>query len=142
MDITKKLKALDKEQNALDRKYKNSQEEYIQYITDKNIPVLKRWKFFIKAPSKLKKSFGIVDFETKMLQGYMESFESGPGPIRGEKIVMEDIFEDYIHPDITQEELDYLAQNYLRCDTLTKEDIEEAMEEVLSINIEYITYDW
>lgn len=143
MSIKAKLKELDKEQNALDKKYTKVEQKYKQYITNKDIPVLERWEFFINASSKLKNSFsGVATFNSKLLQGYMQSFENGPGSPRGEKIVMEDVLADYAHPDITQEELDYLAENYLGCDTLTKEDVEEAIEEVLSKNLESFTYDW
>lgn len=143
MDIKQELKLLDKEQNSVEKKYKKLEQKYQQYITNKDIPVLERWEFFINSSDKLKDSFnGVATFQSKLLQGYMQSFENGPGSPRGEKIVMEDVLADYVHPDITQEELDYLAENYLCCDTLTKEDVEEAIEEVLSMNLAHFTYDW
>lgn len=143
MNLQEKINVVENENKAVNKKFSNLKNEFAQYIINKDISVLDRWDFFINAPSKLKSSFtGVATFNSKILKNYMQNFLNGPGSPRGEKIVMEELLQDYAHPDITQEELDYLAENYLGCDSLTKEDIEEAMEEVLSKNLESFTYDW
>lgn len=143
MQLQEKINQVENENKAVKKKFSGLKNEFSQYITNKDISVSDRWNFFINAPSKLKNSFsGVATFNSKILKNYMQNFLNGPGSPRGEKIVMEEVLEDYAHPDITSEELDYLAENYLGCDNLTKEDVEEAMEEVLSKNLEYFTYDW
>lgn len=143
MSLQEKINTVEKQNKAVNKKFSDLKNEFAQYITNQDISVSERWDFFINAPSKLKNSFsGVATFNSKLLKGYMRSFLNAPGSPRGEKIVMEEVLEDYADPSITQEELDYLAENYLGCDSLTKQDVEEAMEEVLSKNLECFTYDW
>ena len=50
MDIKEKIQAVNLEKEALMQKYQALKTEFQSYISNKNIPVIERWEYFVQPP--------------------------------------------------------------------------------------------
>lgn len=137
MNIQEKINQLNKEKNELENKYKQLKSEYLQYITDKKIPVLERWEFFISAPSEMKEqNRWLIRPSTKFMKYVVENWFNAPECYgRGKPIYIADLFGDIVWKGKI-----YMENVYV--DYMTQEDVEKGLEELLSLNLEYFTFDW
>lgn len=137
MNIQEKIEQLNKEKNELENKYRQLKSEYIQYITNKEIPLMTRWEFFISAPAEMKEqNRWLIRPKTGFLTYVKENWFDAPEIYgRGKKIYIDSLFEELIYEGkINLEGFDL--------DQFDEEDVELALEELLQMNLEYFTFDW
>lgn len=137
MDIKEEIQALNLEKEALEQKYKNLKTAFRSYITDKNISVIERWEFFVNAPSELKNNKEYIWHpNSKYLKKQLDRFSNIPEVYgRGKAIYVTDFFED-----IVWESKIWMENIY--DEKITEEDLKNALEEILSQNLEYFHFDW
>lgn len=137
MNIKEKIDQVTQEKEELNKKMLSLKNEYEQHITNKEIPLMERWEFYLNAPAELKnKKTSLIRPKTGFLTHVKENWFDAPECYgRGKPIYIDSLFEDLV----------YEGKIYLENFDLNKfdeEDIELALEELLEMNLEYFTFDW
>lgn len=139
MQLDEKIKNYLEQKEQLQKSAKLLKVELKKHITDKTIPLLDRWDYYLKAPSDFKyTSSDIMSPRSHFLQQYFRHRFNAPEIYgRGKRIYINDIFGDLIYKG----KVDLEEYNY-KLPELTEEQVFEAMEELLEENLDYFTYDW
>lgn len=137
MSLVEKIDQISKEKAILNEKILNLKTEYKQYITNKDIPLMVRWDFYLEAPVELKEqNRWLIRPQTKFLQYVKENWFDAPECYgRGKQIYIDELFQDIVY-----EGKIYLENLYEQ--DITQEDVENGLEELLQMNLEYFTFDW
>ena len=137
MDIKEQIQAINLEKDAVMQKYKNVKTAFRSYITDKSIPVIERWNFFLNAPSELKNNKDYIWHpNSKYLKKELDRFTDIPEVYgRGKAIYVTDFFTDVVFEGKIWIENVYDEK-------ITEDDIKNALEEILAQNLEYFHFDW
>lgn len=137
MDIKEKIKLLTKKKAEVVNELYQAKSEFKQYITNKEIPVLERWKFFINAPNELKEqSKYIIRPENEFLNYFVHNKFDAPEIYgRGKTIYVATMLNNLVYSDSFNEE-DYFYEEF------GEEVIKQGIEELLEMNLEYFCLDW
>lgn len=137
MDIKEQIQVINLEKDAVMQKYKNVKTAFRSYITDKNIPVLERWDFFVNAPSELKNNKdSIWNPQSKLLKHLFEKFPRIPEVYgRGKRIYMHELFDEIVWQG-------KIYMDNLYDEKISEDDVKNGLEEILSQNLEYFEFDW
>lgn len=137
--ILQKIQLMNQKEEELARLGKELFADFSAYISDKSVPLLTRWNFFINAHDRLKghESY-IPDFKTDGMEYIREKlFEDGEHN-RGEVIYLRNVMSRWVDIDNF-----YISTFDISYDDETRQEkLEEAMEEVLSMNIGSFDFDW
>jgi hypothetical protein len=137
--ILQKMQLIHQKEEEIAQLGKELFSDFSAYITDKSVPLLSRWSFFINAHDRLKghESY-IPDFKTDGMEYVREKlFEDGEYQ-RGNVVYLRDVFSMWVEPDhfdVENFEISYDDETRL-------EKLQEAMEEVLTMNIATFDFDW
>lgn len=139
MELDNKIKSYLEQKDQLEKSANTLKSELKKYITDKNIPLLERWDYYLNAPGDLKyTSTDLMSPNSKFLQQYFRHRFNAPEIYgRGKRIYIKDIFGYLIYKG----QVDLEEYNYNNPD-LTEEQVFEGMEELLEENLNYFTFDW
>lgn len=134
MDIIEQVKVLQTEKETLENKFSKCKADFKSYITNKTIPLLERWDFYLNAPSELKeKSDWLIrpksDFLYYVRYHWLDA-EYG----RGKRIYIDQLFEDFIYKGKVD------SESVLKI--YSEQQIYLGLEELLDMNLEYFTMDW
>lgn len=148
MNTIDKILDYNQRENSFKQEALDMKKEFENYITDKSIPILERWNVFINSSDNLKNNLSaMVKFNHVRLQAMIEN--SMHSNRRGMQHTMKKIMSNFVEDDE--------IQGYRFCDPdfeydedeLTEEDfqkfnqeLEQALEEILSKNIASFVYDW
>lgn len=137
MNIKEQIQAVNAEKLAVTQKYKNLKAGFRSYITDKSIPVVERWEFFLNAPSELKDNKEYIWHpNSKYLKARVDRFSDIPEVYgRGKAIYVNEFFEEVVWEGKIWMENVYDKK-------ISEDDIKNALEEILSQNLEYFHFDW
>lgn len=139
MELDEKIKDYLEQKNQLQKSANILKIEFTKYITNKNIPLLERWGYYIKAPNDVKYiKTDLISPKSKFLQQHFRHRFDAPEVYgRGKRIYINDIFGDLVWKgQINLEEYNYKNPG------LTEEEVFEGMEELLEENLDYFTFDW
>jgi hypothetical protein len=139
MNILDKMNDYHKEKNALESKVEKIKLEFKEYIANKSIPLVERWKFFANAGDEFKEhSDWIIQANSVGLKYVMDNWFDAPEIYgRGKRIDVVECFEDCFN------------DGELNADRFSKFDEEEAikclteaLEEILERNQGSFCIDW
>lgn len=125
----------------LQNKIQSIKEEYIKYITNKDIPLEERWSTFINAPQELKEH----DTYGPKFKNIPNDFVMYEGPIhadRGYTINIKDMFEEIeeVLSEIKSGTYEPIYKWHIK--SYEKLDVNALKEEILEKNIGSFDYDW
>lgn len=137
MDIKEQINLVNLEKQAVMQKYANLKTAFRSYITDKNIPVVERWDYFIGAPSELKNSKDYIWHpKSEFLKNVFRKFSEIPEVYgRGKTIYLSKLFDDIIWEG-------EICMENVYDEKTTEEDVKNGLEEILAQNLEYFKFDW
>jgi hypothetical protein len=134
MSITQNIAKLQQQKAAYEQSAKEIKVEFAQYITDKSVPVLTRWKVFSDAPIELRTHQPTTPhFNSRYLRNVESHFSEN-----GKYVIIDLIYEfNYHWVDLEAQEL--LPDRYFDWE---EENLEEALEEILAMNLGSYKIDW
>lgn len=137
MNLKDEILSVNAEKDAVMQKYRGLKPAFRSYVNDKSIPVVERWDFFVNAPSELKNHQNSVWHpKSKYLQKELERCSGVPESYgRGKKIEVSEFFMDVVFKGKIWMENVYDKK-------FTEDDIKNALEEILGLNLEYFMFDW
>jgi hypothetical protein len=134
MSITQNIEKLQQQKAAYEQSAKEIKAEFTQYITDKSVPVLTRWQVFSDAPIELRTHQPTTPhFNSQYLRNVERHFSEN-----GKYVIIDLIYEfNYHWVDLEAQEL--LPDRYFDWE---EENLEEALEEILAMNLGSYKIDW
>lgn len=133
MDILEKFEAYHKDKQALEAKANKLKSDFREYISDKSIPLVERWQFFINTGDEFKEhSRWIIRPNSTGLKYVIDNWFDAPEVYgRGKRIDIAECFEDCVDAE------EIYPENF--SGSMDKEEAEkcltEALEEILEKNI-------
>lgn len=136
-DILKRLADLKQQESNLKKEAKKITKEFESYISDKTIPLGKRWFLFVEAPDTLSNHERyFIKAQSKGLQHIKDNWFDAPEVYgRGKRINTKELFEDIFE----DESLAYDSESY---DPSEIELYKDAMEDILNQNCASFCFDW
>lgn len=137
MNLREKIYAINAEKQEIMQKYRGVKTEFRSYITDKNVPVLERWDFFVHAPSELKNNKDYLwEPQSNFLKKFFDKLSDFPEVYgRGKNIYLGELLNDIVCQ----------GKIYMECvyvENISEDEVKNALEEILSLNLEYFVFDW
>lgn len=109
----------------------NNKKEFESYIIDKNISFFERWDKYVSASSEMKnKNDGIITFNSKFLKYVLENISSYI-----DKNVNKINVSEFFKQNVYKGEIDMNLYHYDF--DMTPKDIQDGLEELLEMNLEY-----
>lgn len=143
--LVEKLKTIRQKEAEVQKLIAEASSEFKTYITDKNIPVLTRWKFFNETGNNFKNHQRYIpSFKSAGMKYIKDNFFDAPEVYgRGKTIYIKNIFEDLVYEDENGEmviEAESFSMSY--DEETNREALAGALEEIMSLNMASFAWDW
>lgn len=134
MSIEQTIANLEQQKKLYEKAATDAKAEFTAYITNRSLPVLERWKVFSNAPIELRRyKPTIPHFESEYLCLVERHFsENG-------KYVIIDIINEFNYRWINLDTNELMPDRYFDWE---EENLEEGLEEILSMNLGSYKIDW
>lgn len=126
-------------QKKVDEESSAMKADFQRLITDKTIPLVERWDFWISAPSSLKEDHDWLPQYGTLQNRYAKFYCDAPEVYgRGRQVEWSEILDFVFAEDGTVD----ACSNYKGVVVFTQEEMTELLESILSDNVATFKFDW